>query len=551
MKISDFIKVPKSFYFIVAGLGLLNSFLNIGILLFINSYIQGKGFPIAGKYAPAVFLSLVISTFLINKFFQHYIIRIVNNFIYDYELEILDKLRNSNLSDFNKIGAERVYATIEDTKVLMHIPPVLTNTVNSVISIIVCLFYFFIVSPIGALGLLAIIVSIIVVYNKRNKSVLEVRRKVRGFNDVYFGLVGDMLFGFKELKMNSKRNGKLFKKIHENRMQAKELDILTSKKFLTNGLIGQYGWYIIVAFIIFGLPNMITISSASIASLIIIFLFILGPINMLMSLESYFSEVSVAKNRIENFLADISFMSYKEGKEITESLPDKFDQIIFKDVIYEYFDEDNQNRFTLGPINLTIEEGETIFIIGGNGSGKSTFMNLLSGLTKPSSGTININNHDLTETDYPKYRNLISAIFTNHHLFSNNYEDYELKDNTEFNKLIDLMELEDIIDKDNITGISKKLSKGQEKRLAMIFAIMEKRPILILDEWAAEQDPYFKKYFYEELVLKFKLERKTIIAITHDDAYFEHCDRIIKFEYGNVIKDYYVKEAKEKITFYN
>lgn len=552
MKISNFIKIPKSFYATVFGTGLLNSFLNIGILIFINFYIQGKEFPIVGKFAPVIFLILIVSTFLINKFFQHYIIKIVNNFIYDYELEILDKLRNSKWNDFQNIGAERVYATIQDTKVFMNIPPVLTNTVNSVISIIVCLIYFVIVSPIGALGLCAIIVSIIIIYNKRNKSVLEVRRQVRAFNDSYFKLVGDLLFGFKEVKMSSLRNDNLYRKhIYENRMQSKGLDILTSQKFLTNGLIGQYGWYLIVAFIIFGLPNIIQISTADTASLIIVFLFILGPINMIMSLESYYTEVSVAKSRIEDFLKDLNLIEQQEIEVKNMPLVNDFNQIVFEDVVYDYLDENKEKRFTLGPINLTIKEGETVFIIGGNGSGKSTFMNILTGLIYPSSGNIRINGKKIEEKDYPEYRSLISAIFTNHHIFDQNYEEYSLTDNEEFNELIDLMELDDTIDKANISNTNKKLSKGQEKRLAMIFAIMEKRPLIVLDEWAAEQDPYFKKYFYEELLFKFKVQKKTIIAITHDDAYFECCDRIIKFEYGNILKDYYVKDSTEKISFYN
>ena len=97
--------------------------------------------------------------------------------------------------------------------------------------------------------------------------------------------------------------------------------------------------------------------------------------------------------------------------------------------------------------------------------------------------------------------------------------------------------MDKIITDDKDETVRRKFSKGQSKRMSLIFALLEKRPILVLDEWAADQDPHFRKYFYEELVPRFKEEGKTIIAVTHDDAYFHLADRIIKFDYGTIVKD--------------
>ena len=80
-----------------------------------------------------------------------------------------------------------------------------------------------------------------------------------------------------------------------------------------------------------------------------------------------------------------------------------------------------------------------------------------------------------------------------------------------------------------------ELSTGQRKRLAMIVALLEDRPIYVFDEWAAEQDPEFRRYFYEELLPELKEQGKGIIVISHDDRYFEVADRIIKLDYGHEI----------------
>jgi putative pyoverdin transport system ATP-binding/permease protein len=80
------------------------------------------------------------------------------------------------------------------------------------------------------------------------------------------------------------------------------------------------------------------------------------------------------------------------------------------------------------------------------------------------------------------------------------------------------------------------LSTGQRKRLAFIAAILEDKPILILDEFAADQDPVFRKYFYEDILKELKLMGKTVIAVTHDDHYFHIPDRLLKMDSGNLLK---------------
>ena len=80
------------------------------------------------------------------------------------------------------------------------------------------------------------------------------------------------------------------------------------------------------------------------------------------------------------------------------------------------------------------------------------------------------------------------------------------------------------------------LSQGQRKRLALLQAWLEARPIYLFDEWAADQDPEFKAVFYQEILPTLKAEGKTIIAITHDDRYFHLADRIIKLESGRIVE---------------
>jgi len=90
------------------------------------------------------------------------------------------------------------------------------------------------------------------------------------------------------------------------------------------------------------------------------------------------------------------------------------------------------------------------------------------------------------------------------------------------------------IEDDVLTDL--RLSQGQRKRLALLSALLEQRPVLVLDEWAADQDPAFRHHFYTQLVPALKAEGRTIVAISHDERYFDTADRILKVDGGRLVE---------------
>lgn len=250
-------------------------------------------------------------------------------------------------------------------------------------------------------------------------------------------------------------------------------------------------------------------------------------------MQNIYTRLMVSNNRIKKFLNDFDTTEIISQSE--KSNTDIFQQLNFKDISFTYENESGEKSFALGPVNFTVNEGEMIFIVGGNGSGKSTFINVLTGLYEPSEGQILLNDKIIEGNS--KRQDLIAAVFTDNHIYSKNYDEYTLQDNEEYQKLLKIMEMDKVVADDNEESARRSFSKGQGKRMSLIFALLENKPILVLDEWAADQDPHFRKYFYENLLPKLKEQGKTIIAVTHDDAYFKYADRIIKFDYGQIIMD--------------
>ncbi|QGN38947.1 multidrug ABC transporter permease/ATP-binding protein [Klebsiella oxytoca] len=202
-----------------------------------------------------------------------------------------------------------------------------------------------------------------------------------------------------------------------------------------------------------------------------------------------------------------------------------------RDVTFHYSD----NSFAVGPINLTLKRGELVFLIGGNGSGKSTLAMLLTGLYQPVSGQILVDGQPLAADKPEDYRKLFSAVFTDVWLFDRLLgPEGKAADTALVRKWLDYLKMNHKLQLDDGKILDLKLSKGQKKRVALLLALAEERDIIMLDEWAADQDPHFRREFYQVLLPLMQQMGKTIFAISHDDHYFQHADRLLEMRGGQL-----------------
>ncbi|MEG7488784.1 multidrug ABC transporter permease/ATP-binding protein [Enterobacter hormaechei] len=202
-----------------------------------------------------------------------------------------------------------------------------------------------------------------------------------------------------------------------------------------------------------------------------------------------------------------------------------------RNVTFRYQD----NAFSVGPINLTIHRGELLFLIGGNGSGKSTLAMLLTGLYQPQSGEILLDGKALSAEKPEDYRKLFSAVFTDVWLFDRLLgPEGQQADPALVEKWLAHLQMSHKLELQDGKILNLKLSKGQKKRVALLLALAEERDIILLDEWAADQDPHFRREFYQVLLPLMQAMGKTIFAISHDDHYFIHADRLLEMRDGKL-----------------
>src|SRR5207247_4738423 len=272
--------------------------------------------------------------------------------------------------------------------------------------------------------------------------------------------------------------------------------------------------------------------------------FVVGTCFGLVQAIPIWSAANTAADNIERLEARL--LATIPVTEVAAIEPSKrFHKIEMRNVVFRYLDKWSDAVFQVGPIDFTLLSGELVFITGGNGSGKSTLLKLLAGLYKPDSGEISFDGMRVNDSTRQTYRELISAIFPDYHLFEKLYGMPD-PDPAEGNRLLTEFRL---LDKTRLTDgqfSTLDLSAGQRKRLALIVSLLEKRPILLLDEWAADQDPEFRRKFYYDLLPELKRTGQTVVAITHDDRYLDEMDlpaRRMRMEDGRSVAQQTVESS--------
>ena len=535
-------------YFYIAVFGIINSIMASSVLYFVNTKLIGESLPFLNNYDYAVFAFVLISSLLVSYKFEMYMIGLTERIGVDMQRFIFEYLRYSEYERFLMLKEEKVRTALGDAGVLQGIPKTYISILNSSIMVIIGIIYLFYINIIAASVLLAIILITALYFVFQLKAIQKEKNKARNYLDDFIRILNDFILGFKELNMSIKKS----EVIYNNYLIKILNDTMVSKlkylaKFIMNRILGQYAIYIIIGIILFLLPSVTSLNVKSMTIFVTTFLFIAGPLTNLVDQMNGLTSIAISLNRLDKFEKTLksNLVTQRQMRTVPE-LEEPFRRLKLENIEFEYLNKESASNFKLKKFNLEIQKGEVIFVTGGNGSGKSTFINILSGLFHPTIGKRYFNEYTITEEDYPQYRNLMACIFTDNYLFVENYDQINLNDNNKkLHALLEQMELTEVIDIDKEKNtVSKSLSKGQQKRLALIYALLEEKEIFIFDEWAAEQDPVFRKYFYHTIIPQLRESGKTVIAITHDDAYFDCADRMIKFEYGKIVKDEKIKKKE-------
>lgn len=535
LQTSRAIRLSRSSLAIVLLAGLVSGLGGAGILIVINKALAASVTP--GPSLAWAFLGLCLIVPLSGFISQFQIARIGAQAVFDLRVQLCRRILAAPIRHLEEIGAHRLLANLSDdvgtiTTALIDLPLIAMHAAI----LLGCLIYLGWLSGSIFLLVLGCLVLGTAVYRLPVRRAMRYFRRMREDLDAMFGHFRGLTQGIKELKMHRLRREAFVTQVLEPTGGAIRDHGIRGNAILAIGNnSGRLLFFAVIGLLLFVLPRFRTTPSEVMTGYVLILLYMRTPIEILLGRLPDLSRAAVAIQKVESLGLSLA----GEAREVeaplalAEARPG-FERLELSAVTHTYHREHEDGAFTLGPIDLCLQPGELHFLVGGNGSGKTTLAKLLVGLYSPESGEIRLDGEPVTDENRDRYRQLFSVVFADFYLFENllglGGEALEARAGEYLSKL----HLDRKVKVEGGTLSTLDLSQGQRKRLALLTAYLEDRPIYLFDEWASDQDPLFKEIFYRQILPGLKARGKTVIVISHDDRYYGVADRITKLDYGRI-----------------
>ncbi len=472
----------------------------------------------------------------------------VEHILHQLRLGMFDRVRKAAPDTLSRVGQGAVQTALtQEMQTVSAALPLMLNGVQQVVLIICVAAYLAWLSTFAfvMISVLAIVVSTI--HLQRIRKINDATRDAIDDENLLFGGLSDLLHGFKEVKMNSRRRAALLGSLNDRSIRARDTKSVVKAQWSREFALIQLAFYGMMAAMVFIVPiftsdyHDVAVQTTTAA------LFMIGPIGAVVAAVPSFTDSDVALRKIKDIddqLEDaLDAQHAQEATNGTSSLEtlEKFQdalgniaEISLRDVRFAYPGTSDSPGFAVGPINATFKKGEITFITGGNGAGKSTIIAVLTGLRPAAGGSIVVNDCPVPTDALQLYRDHFATVLSDYHLFRELYGIDDI-DPKRVQTLLKQMEIDDKVELDDNAFSTTSLSQGQRKRLALIAALLEEKPVLVLDEWAADQDPHFRSVFYEKILPSLREQGKIIICVTHDDRWFDTADTIYHVRDGEFV----------------
>jgi putative ATP-binding cassette transporter len=418
-----------------------------------------------------------------------------------------------------------------DVSAVANFTSTILGLLPSVIFLSIAIPQLFYYSAVAGFFVMLVMVGGTLSYYLQQKAMSSLNADARLLEVEYFERVSELLKGFRELRLNLGRRQSFMGDVALVLSRLRGLLIRVNRIYETGESAVHALKFLLFGGIVFLVPTLAATETATTFQVLTLVLFSLTPFEQIISSYPSFIGTLVAYFRIADLNAQLAPFA-----KITEEMPatvPAFKTITLKNVTAVHSAGEASN-FVLGPLDMEIRHNEILFLIGHNGSGKTTFMNVLAGMHDVASGQIEVDGKVLHVEDMAAYRARVSAIFSQYHVFR---VMYGLEDTGE-------ADAQAVIEKVGLKGVTVirngavtriDLSAGQKRRLALAVALLENRDLLIFDEFVADQDPGQREFFFKTLLPELKARGKTVIVSTHDMQWVGHCDRLYTFDQGKAV----------------
>lgn len=534
--------------------GVISGGTSVGVIALIHQAMDREGATL--PMLAAAFAGLCVVQVVSQIVSEVLLLRLVEDTILDMRMRMSTRILRTPLRKLEEISPHRLLAAVAgDARSVadaVSLSPLIF--MNGAI-LLGCLVYMATLSWVVFLGVFGFMFVVTALYQlATRRGGVYLARARESADEVYSALRG-LTEGTKELKIhNERQKAFLDDLLEEPSREYRDANIRGMATFRIAGAMGRIMFLVLIGLLLFLVPTLLDVGQHLINGYILVILYMLMPMTGLLNSLPTLASAGVSLHKIERL--GLSLAGGDDDGDGQLALPPAdaaalpatgWSSLRLDGATHAYESDTGTETFTLGPIDLDLQPGELVFVIGGNGSGKTTLAKLLVGLYTPEEGRIELDGETVEADDLDAYRRLFTMVFTDFYLFDQflglDRDDLDSRAQHYLEKLRLGHKVE--IEEGRLS--TTDLSQGQRKRLALLTAYLEDRPIYVFDEWAADQDPVFKKVFYYELLPELRGRGKTVVVISHDDHYYDVADRIVKLDFGQIEYDSARSEVPDSV----
>jgi putative pyoverdin transport system ATP-binding/permease protein len=455
--------------------------------------------------------------------------------------KLSERMLEASFQELEKQDKSSINALLENVTVLSNSFGKIPFLFTSLATIFFSFVYLITISEKLFFSLLIIMFFSLFIFNIFANSGRKYFSDARELQDSLFEHFRALTYGIKELKLHLTWRENFLKE--HLQPTVKSIRNCNFNGNLNFSLASNWALFIIFLAIAasFSLAKYYSVSKDAMMMYALFIVFLIGPLEEVVSIMPTISKSSISLFKIESFNRSLvsQLPEILEAVNQNNNYDHDWSHIKLCNVTYSYLSDDCTTSFELGPINLEFERGKVIFIRGGNGSGKTSLLKLIVGLYSVDQGSIYIGDKVVNDHSIQWYREHFAVVFSDFYLFEHLLSAREDISRHTIVEYLDALDLHAKVTlREDFSFSTTALSQGQRKRLALLCAYLDNRPIYVFDEWAADQDPNFKEIFYTQILKDLKDSGKTIIAITHDEKFFDIADQVIVLDYGQVVDVY-------------
>lgn len=533
LKSSREIPYSRPTLIVVIVCGIASGLINTAMLALINSSLHGAQ---ATRGMLWSFIGFCVALPVVRFISEVLQVQLASGALFDQRLRLSRQILDAPLRGLEEVGPHRLLVALtEDIATIASALTTLPLLCMHGAIVVGCLFYLGWLSEWMLLGVFGFMVLAVVSYQFAMTRAQYYFKKVRESWDLLFKDFRALTEGTKELKLHrARREAFLSSMLSVNAQALRRHNIYANAIYNGARSWGQVLIFVFIGLLLFVVPGFSTVSLQTRMSYTLIILYLMTPVEVILNSVPILGRAKIAIQKIEDLglLLPTNVDSAYATPQREEK--NKWQTLELNGITHTYYRESEDDNFVFGPIDLSFKRGELVFVTGGNGSGKTTFAKLLTGLYIPESGEIRLDKDVVTNETRDDYRQNFSVVFSDFYLFETLLGLESRATDARAHDYLQQLHLNHKVTVENGTLSTTSLSQGQRKRLALLTAYLEDRPIYVFDEWASDQDPLFKKIFYHQLLPELKSRNKTIVVISHDEAFYHIADRIVKLNYGMV-----------------